>query len=547
MDVRPALLVKAPTLNSSPPIACTGCFTRYCLRGVHSGRRGGTGMSKFSVRWLLLAYLLGWGGLAPAQVVEKVVDLTFYGDENGTGVGGYAPLKNVTQHGSNLWFTTSKGGAYDAGTISRLDLISTTVVQVASLDNVTGKASQSPLLIISNHAYFTTVNGGTGNKGTLAKIDLTSGAITTLHDFASSGLPTGATPRGGLTPIGEDLWGMTSLGGASNRGALFRYRPHALVTSLVEEVVNDLTNLIEVVTTGTTEVVADFDGAVHGGQPYDSLLHVGDAYYFTTFTGGSTFGAPGLSLGAGTLARLTFDGGGTAVITRLIDLPAGHTQFPANSPVLYGTNHLYFSTVGPNGMPGAIVRYDLDTGYWTNEFNFITNTPNPTLYGRQAGYNALSVWQDKLYFMTRQGGSNNTGVIAIYDPAAKTVTKLADLTGTNGLALGSASGSFNGGTVVEWQGRFYLYYPVTTGGASNRGTIVRVHLPAPPVELATTTTYGETNLVITWEGGYVPFTVQRSADLTLEAWTDVAVGITNRSVELPYGHPVALFRVWSGP
>lgn len=504
-------------------------------------------MSKIIIRWLMVMVVMGWDVFVQAQVVEKVADFTFYGDENGTGFGGYAPLKNVVQHGSNLWFTTSKGGAYDAGTISRLDLTSTTVVQVASLDNVTGKASQSPLLIISNHAYFTTVNGGAGNKGTLAKIDLASGVITTLHDFASSGLPTGATPRGGLTPIGEDLWGMTSLGGVSNRGALFRYRPNVQVTSLVEEVVNDITNLVEVVTTGTTEVVTDFDGAVNGGQPYDSLLRVGDAYYFTTFTGGSTFGAPGLSLGAGTLSRLTFGPGGTAMITRLIDLPAGHTQFPANAPVLYGTNHLYFSTVGPNGSPGALVRYDLDTGSWTNEFNFITNAPNPVLYGRQPGYNALSVWQDKLYFMTRQGGSNNTGVIAIYDPAVKTVTKLADLTGTNGLALGSASGSFNGGTVVEWQDRYYLYYPVTAGGASNRGTIVRVHLPAPPVELATTTTFGETNLLLTWEGGYPPFTVQRSSDLSQDTWTVVADGLTQRSVELPYGHQIELFRVWSGP
>lgn len=108
-------------------------------------------------------------------------------------------------------------GTYDAGDfISRFDLATTSLVVVADLDNNTGKAAEGALLVISNEAYFTTVNGGNGNKGTIAKINLTNGLITVVHHFVTNGLPTGATPRGGLTLIGEDLWGMTSGGGVES-------------------------------------------------------------------------------------------------------------------------------------------------------------------------------------------------------------------------------------------------------------------------------------------------------------------------------------------
>ena len=60
-----------------------------------------------------------------AQTVEKVLDFTFSGDDSGSGVGSYAPLDRFTVVGTSLWFTTSKGGTYDAGTIARLDLATT--------------------------------------------------------------------------------------------------------------------------------------------------------------------------------------------------------------------------------------------------------------------------------------------------------------------------------------------------------------------------------------------------------------------------------------
>lgn len=477
------------------------------------------------MRWMAMAVtVLACAHGTTAQTVEKVLDFTFSGDDSGSGVGSYAPLDRFTVVGTSLWFTTSKGGTYDAGTIARLDLATTGLVTIANLDNTTGKASESPLLVISNEAYFTTVNGGAGNKGTLAKVNLTNFALTVLHDFATNGLPTGATPRGGLTRVGDMLYGLTSLGGSSNRGVIYRH---------------NLTN-------GATDLVVDLDGSVNGGQAFDGFLAIGDALYFTTFSGGSTMGQPGLPLGAGTLSRLTFGPGGTAIVTRLIDLPAGHTQFPAHTPTLVGTNHLYFTTVGPNAQPGAIVRYDLDTGYWTNAFNFVSNLAERVLYGRQPGYNGLLEWQGELYFMTRLGGSNNVGVLARYSPASNTVTKLLDLTGTNGLAWGSNSGSLAAGTLVEHDGRFFAYYPITAGGAFNFGTILRIRLPAPALHL-TNLSGDEAAQSLTWAGGYAPFAVEVCTDPAAGVWTNVASGLTNRSVNVPTDSGAMLLRVLGEP
>lgn len=116
---------------------------------------------------LTLAVLAGVMPLN-AQTVEKVVDLDFVAVD-GVGFGGYTPLAGLTQVGTDLWFTTDKGGTFDAGTISRLDLVTRDVVEVASFDNTTGTGSESALLIIGDEGYFTTKSGGTGNAGRLPR------------------------------------------------------------------------------------------------------------------------------------------------------------------------------------------------------------------------------------------------------------------------------------------------------------------------------------------------------------------------------------------
>ncbi len=489
---------------------------------------------------LVIAALLQLGtNLAlQAQIVEKVADLNIAGG----GLG--APIDRFTQVGTNLWFTTEKGGTFDpAGTISRYDLVTREVTVVASLQNSTGTSPESSLFVVGDEGYFTTKSGGSGNAGTIAKINLTNGTITTLYNFPqnsaatrNAGTQTGATSRSGFVRIGDELWATTSLGGTSNRGTIFKY---------------NLTN-------GVTSQVTYLDGPQRGGQAFDGFTPAGsNAWYYTTFSGGSTFASTNgqysitlpdqsviwitnsLSLGAGVLAKLSFDGGGQPVVTRLVDLTNGYTQFPGSAPTLVGTNSLYFGTTGPNNAPGALVRYDIDSGLATNLFIFPTNTA--TAIGSRPGYSGLTEFRGDLYFINRLGGISNAGVVAKFNIASNTVTKIADL---DGAALGDASGFFGAGTLVEENGRSYIYYPLTSGGVNNNGAIIRIDLAAFRVKIAPES---GNQIRLFWDGGYPPFTVQQRTNLLDDVWVDVVQDLTNRSVVLPLTNTAAYYQVIGQP
>jgi uncharacterized repeat protein (TIGR03803 family) len=505
--------------------------------------------------WLSFVALGAVTSALAAQTVEKVADLNFGIVDQATGEtgGGYYPLDRFTQVGTNLWFTTQRGGALDLGTISRFDLTLHQVVQVASLDNNTGSKPESSLLVIGNEAYFTTTLAGVSNKGTIAQIDLPSGVVTPLFAFPNNGLPTGATPRAGLTQIGDDLWTTTSLGGTSNRGVVLKYN----------------------LTSGAATLITNLDGPVRGGQPFDGYTQAGNAWYFTTFSGGSTFKTTNyptgtlpdgsiftvtnvLPLGAGTLEQLTFDNLGNPVVANVLNLPGGSDEFPALEPTLVGTNSLYFTSTGLNALPGAILRYDLSTGFFTNLFSFSTNLVSAQLYGTRPGYSGLIEWQGELYFINRNGGTNTItpnsggGTVAKFNIASNTVTKLADLGNTNLVAdLGSPGGFFGTGAIVQETNRFYIYYPLTSGGANGLGSIIRVSLPPQPIQASIAITNSATNVLVAWSGGYPPFDVVTNGDFSVNStnWAaaitniNSAVNTTNWSVTLPFPGANTYYRV----
>lgn len=477
-----------------------------------------------------------------SQTVEKVADLSFGIDQEGDGYGQRHPVNSFTQVGSQLWFTTQYGGLTDQGTISLFDLPSHEVQEVADLNNTTGSQPYSSLLVISNLGYFTTSTTGAGNRGTIDEIDLTSGAITPLFAFPNNGLPSGYIPRASLTQIGNELWTITELGGISNRGVVINY-------NLTNQVVTAVTNL---------------DGRYLGAEAFAGFTAAGNTWYFATFAGGNTFGTTAypidtlpngsttvitdsLPLGAGTLGQLTFDDFGNPVVSNLVSLPGGYDQFPALAPIVVG-NSLYFTSVGPNALPGAILRYDLSTGFLTNLFNFSTNPIPASLYGTRPGYSGLTAWQGELYFITYYGGTNSTGpnsgggTVDKFNIASNTVIKLADLGNAAHPVddLGSPSGFYGTGTIVQETNRFYIYYPLSSGGVNNQGTIIRVLLPPPPIQLSAAIT-NATNINLSWSGGYPPFDVLTNGDVSIATnWAPTltnitsAVNTTNWSVTLPF-------------
>jgi uncharacterized repeat protein (TIGR03803 family) len=463
------------------------------------------------------------GGAARAQVAAKVADLTVgLNTLTGQSYGTAAPYGSFAPVGTNLLFLTQGGGTNGFGTVSLFNPATGSVDMLATLGSTApgaevGKTSFGTPVVIGNQAWFTTSAGGAGNKGSLAYIDLTTQLIQTAYSFPTNSAM-GAGPRGNPLQIGNDLYVLTSLGGAFSKGTLVKF---SLVTSNVT-------------------LIQSFDGTNIGGQPFGcSMTPVGSDYYFTTFTGGTnvgTFDGTSFGNGAGTLEKFSFDTNGVPSITKMADLGLGPTALLAGNPVLVGTNSLYFTATGSNPDPGSIIRYDLTSHLWTNIFSFPSNAA--ALYGKQP-YCTPIEWNGELYFTTFTGGTSNKGVLAKLTLTNNVYTKLADLDGP----LLGASPQYTAGLKVHnpVTGRDSLYFGTKSGGSGNNGTILQVYFPPPPIVVSVTPISGTAN--ITWTGGYAPFTVQSATDVSSGNWNTEATGLTNSFLNLPVSNPTMYYRV----
>ena len=495
-------------------------------------------MKRLSLSWLR-AVVCGAGccmaAHAAAQVtnpVSKLADL-YFSAGGGNGYGPDYPTCRFTAVGTNLWFTTQNGGTFGFGGIFAFDPASSNVTQLASLDNNTGTLPFGSIALAGSNAWFTASAKGGGSKGTLCRMDTNTYAVTSVFDFPTNA-SFGWTPKSTPMPVGDDLWFFTSAGGSS-AGALTNQRGAIVKYSL---------------TSNTLTPVFYFDGPNNGAQPWGSgFAKVGNAYYFTTLTGGTNSGSyngANFPNGAGTLEKLIVANDGTAVVSKVLDLPIGPTALPGADPVPVGTNLLYFTTVGGASVPGAIIRYELSSGQWSNVFTFVTNASSALQYGKQPGYCTPVLYNDELYFTTTQGGVSNRGVIAKLTLSNNVVTKLADLEIGGGRALGSEP-KYNSGLIVTdpVSGHNALYLPISKGGAYLNGTILSVALPPPPL-VASVTRLGADNLLLSWTGGYAPFSVDRKEGAGTGAWTTGwAAGLHTNALTISPADSQGFFRVGS--
>lgn len=157
--------------------------------------------------------------------------------------GGFFPYTGLMQlsGGGDLYGTTLRGGANDAGTLYKLTLAGalTTVYTFNGADgrNPEGRLVQGP----DGALYGTTLIGGAADRGTIYRLT-TAGVLTTLYSFPALGNfntagvatnATGANPRSGLT-LGSDgnFYGTTYQGGSVGYGTVYRVTPTGSVTVL---------------------------------------------------------------------------------------------------------------------------------------------------------------------------------------------------------------------------------------------------------------------------------------------------------------------------
>jgi uncharacterized repeat protein (TIGR03803 family) len=200
----------------------------------------------------------------------------------------------------------------------------------------------------------------------------------------------GANPMGSLIACGNNLYGMTSLGGYYNKGCIFTF-------NFTNQVYTDL---------------LDFNGS-NGANPQGSLLIAGKRLYGMTMKGGRN--------GKGVIFAMDTDGGGYFDIA---DLNAASGYNPYGSLLLingklYGMTDSGGSNNGSDY--GLIFSIDTNGSRWKDIEPFITSNgegPHGTLLQSVSG--------DTLFGMASNGGNNQNGVIFSLDTAGNNFTDIYD-------------------------------------------------------------------------------------------------------------------------
>ena len=137
--------------------------------------------------------------------------------------GGREPYGSLIASGSTLYGTTRLGGASSAGTVFKVNTDGSGFALLHSFAAAAGNGRQPycRLVLSGSTLYGTTSLDGASTLGTVFKVNTDGTGFALLHTFAG-GAADGNRPTGSLVLSGSTLYGMTLLGGASNVGTVFR-------------------------------------------------------------------------------------------------------------------------------------------------------------------------------------------------------------------------------------------------------------------------------------------------------------------------------------
>jgi gliding motility-associated-like protein len=364
----------------------------------------------------------GNGTIFKYEVTEPFTKLLdFTGSFN-----GLSPRGSLYSDGTYLYGTTEEGGANDMGTIFKMKPDGTGYVKLLDFaGSSNGRNPKGSLISDGTSLYGMTSTGGSNNQGTVFKILPDGTGYTKLHDFTTT--PLGVFPQGDLYYDGTALYGMTSFGGANNRGTFFKVNPDGSAYAKL----------------------SDFGAPFDGNQPVSSLYSDGTFFYGTTNRGGSA--------NMGTMFRIKPDGSG---LTKLLDFGVGTNgrypegSFTSDATYLYGTT----SEGGTNNY-GTLFKIKPDgTGYATI-LDFDNN-----VYGSTPEDTPLLVGEF-LYALTFVGGPNFEGTIFKIKTDGTNYKTVYEFSKTT-------SGNYPEGNSLITDGTYF--YGMLNNGGLTQGTVFRL-------------------------------------------------------------------------
>ncbi len=285
------------------------------------------------------------------------------------------------------------------------------------------------LLPLTTHAQLPvlwgmTPMGGADNKGTIFRVDGDGTDFLVMHHFSDAD---GYAPEGTLCLASNGkLYGTTNVGGTASpaAGTLFSF---------------DLA-------TSTYTKLVDFDIS-NGGFGWGGMIaHPDGKLYGATYGGGGS---------GGSIFRLD---PATDTYTILHPLDQATEGGSINNRLSVGDDGLLYGSGGTGGVnnAGTLFRFDPGTNTFTLLYEFDGALNGRTPYGGITdGGNG---W---FYGTTWEGGSDDEGILFKYAPSTNTFVKLIDFTGPNGQSPWSSPVRL--GTE--------LYGTVTLGGAAGGGYV----------------------------------------------------------------------------
>lgn len=272
-----------------------------------------------------------------------------------------------------------------AGSVTSADVTSIAVSCQSGTESVLHSFSGPPtdgrepygsLIQASDGNFYGMTNlGGASNLGTVFEIT-PGGTETVLHSF--QGAPTdGASPLGSLIQGSDgNFYGVTSAGGTSNNGVVFKITPG-----------------------GTETVLHSFQGnPTDGAAPRGSLVQASDGnFYGTTYFGGAN--------GSGAVFKIT--SGGIETVLYSFDNSFSGFGYPYGGLIQGSDGNLYGMT-SAGGPANFGVVFEITTGGTATGLHTFLGAPTDGAYPLG---NLIQGSGNNLFGMTTEGGASSDGVV----------------------------------------------------------------------------------------------------------------------------------------
>ena len=472
-------------------LAALNCYAQYTvLRDLNSS-------PQFATPLIVGSNLYGtayrWGTETVFVMNTNGTGLTTLHTFTGAPNDGSQPVGQLVLSGQSLYgMTTFGGSATNQGTIYAVNTDGSgyQILHVFGASHDDGVAPFDSLTLVDSYLYGMATSGrtpdGSSVPGVIFRINLNGTGYTNLHFFASDGSEGAlASSSCSLIASGSTLYGMTSAGGSTNRGTIFKINTDG---------------------TGFTTLYL-FHGAVDGSAPNGDLILSGSTLYGMTTYGGNSDAL----FGCGSIFQVQTDGSGFELLHSFVD----GCGLPLGSLTLVSSNLYGMTSRGGTNDDGVIFQINTNgTGYASlHDFaGGLADGSEPLA--------SLAYADGVFYGMTSLGGSNNDGVVFSYLPQPSTIpvepqpptilyeplpagtigaVYSIELAATNGvppyswsvvsnalppgLSLIASSGAITGTPTTATAAAFTVRVTGADDGYSETNYVLRILTPLNPVQL----------------------------------------------------------------